>query len=408
MRTSEYITNTSLNEKKLFVIFIMTIILFIRFPSAFIYPQLFAEDGTIYFAQNWNYGLGCLFTPYSGYLVVIHRLIAYLIGLFPLRFTPALYNYAAFLILIFIALKIFSSRIHIQYKPFFVLSLVLVPTYGEVYMTINDAMTILSLLLLLLIIQKPPTKYWEAIGDGLILVFTGITGPFIIFAAPLFLVKSIIIRSRYNLVMLLMTVLILLIQGYFIITKPESMPGMNVLYVKDILAHSSKWIHILGTRIFEEMFLGKGELHFSKLSFSFGILTLLLPLFIYFVLKDNKRYLAYAFCFLFFGFVIALASFTRYLPNQMQGSIPLGDRYFFIIHVMIMWCLVLCFSTPKFMGYFAIGIYLFIIVFSTLPHFKTIPSLYATDYQWQKYQKILQREHHAHIPINPRGWYIDI
>ena len=74
-------------------------LLFYRRPDALLAPQFFAEDGRIFFHDQFLFGgLEALLMPYAGYLLFIPRLVAIFGSLFPVSAAPAIYNGAALLL----------------------------------------------------------------------------------------------------------------------------------------------------------------------------------------------------------------------------------------------------------------------------------------------------------------------
>ena len=50
------------------VLGLTALILFLRRRNAFLNPQLWAEDGKVFFLEQWERGSQALITPYAGYL----------------------------------------------------------------------------------------------------------------------------------------------------------------------------------------------------------------------------------------------------------------------------------------------------------------------------------------------------
>ncbi len=83
-------------------VIILFALFFLRRPDALLNPQFFAEDGRIFFHDQFLFGgLEALFTPYAGYLLFIPRLVAMLASLFPVSIAPGIYNGSALLLAAF-------------------------------------------------------------------------------------------------------------------------------------------------------------------------------------------------------------------------------------------------------------------------------------------------------------------
>jgi hypothetical protein len=72
------------------------LLLYLRRPDALNHPQFFAEDGVVFFHDQFLFGvLEALWIPHGGYLLFIQRLTAWLGSFFPSVLAPAIYNVTA-------------------------------------------------------------------------------------------------------------------------------------------------------------------------------------------------------------------------------------------------------------------------------------------------------------------------
>ena len=94
------------------VLAVFAILLFLRKPYALLVPQLYAEDGTIFLAQNDLVGLRAFLEPYMGYLHTLPRLIAWTASrLLDPAWWPAFYNVTAFALWLAVIARTFSPRL---------------------------------------------------------------------------------------------------------------------------------------------------------------------------------------------------------------------------------------------------------------------------------------------------------
>src|ERR1700722_18079858 len=78
---------------------VVTILLACRQPYALLHPSLFAEDGNIFFKQQYEMGLTpSLVTPYNGYYQFVPRFIAAAAAFLPLEHVPTAYAFICLLI----------------------------------------------------------------------------------------------------------------------------------------------------------------------------------------------------------------------------------------------------------------------------------------------------------------------
>lgn len=156
----------------------VTIIALFRRPDAFFQPQLFVEDGTVFFRDDYELGFYAIFKPYAGYLHLLPRLVAYGASLAPLEVRPRIYTYACLLLLWAIALMTVGKRIELPNKPLFALAPLLFPIGPFIYLHLTNMQWFSAILLLLLILQRPAENLTEALGDSLVALVVGLTGPF--------------------------------------------------------------------------------------------------------------------------------------------------------------------------------------------------------------------------------------
>lgn len=160
-----------------------------RRPDAVTMPQFWAEDGTFWFAESYNKGFLIPFLmPHTGYLQTYSRLFAAISQTFPLIFAPLLFNFGAI-----IAQMLPGIIILIRYKkyiPSFGLRLLLVtfyaflPNTSEIYINLTNAQWFLAFAALLVTIGPPAKTLPAYIFDCLVVLFSGLNGPFGILLVP--------------------------------------------------------------------------------------------------------------------------------------------------------------------------------------------------------------------------------
>jgi len=160
------------------------LMLALRAPDAVRHPQFWAEDGAIFFQQQFGQGWPRLWEPYAGYLHLAPRFGAWLSSLLPYRYAPAIYISFAMLIEAW-ALAFFFKRSRLFVSPWILLSIyLLTPTNGEVFGTLTNIQWHLQFALLAATFypadesrQTTPGPAWRC----LLVLAMGLTGPFSIF-----------------------------------------------------------------------------------------------------------------------------------------------------------------------------------------------------------------------------------
>ncbi|MEN8219324.1 MAG: hypothetical protein ABFS56_23780 [Pseudomonadota bacterium] len=410
--------------ERLSVLFLCFIILLCREPDGFFNPQFWAEDGVIFFQQNLILGLAALLEPYFGYLHLIPRFISYFSGFFPVSFAPALYNFGALVITLFVINYLFSSRIQLPFKPLLALAVVLVPSDGEILMSITNVQWFLLLLLILFIIQDKPNTRNQLLLDTLIITLIGLTGPFIVLFLPLFIFRLIYIcRSYYSVYLLSIALLLALIQGYFLWQTTVELPTSSEDYGLEVL------VPILAIRLSGCLFFGdylssaisnlsalkalSGNLSFGdyvSLAFNFqgliGLtgLAIIVPAGLLILAVSKRRKLPIV-VFLIGGIIIIVAAFYKF-RNNLPMMLPFhnGARYFYILHLSIIWSLIIYLDSDKIIKYVS-ALLLLMALLSAFTHFQVPP---LKDFHWEKYSQQIEQGEAVKVPINPDGWFVSI
>jgi len=184
----------------LFSILLITWILYWRRPDAFVNPQLWAEDGEVFFTDTYFSGIRNLFLSYRGIYHVLGRLVALPGRWLPLAYIPHYYYFMTWLMLVALTGFIFSKRVPFSLLTKSLLSLAIVANAAdhEVFFNIANWTTISALWWFLLAIAIPPATRSGKILDVVILVLNGLNSAFTVVLWPLFLIRWLITRQRYH------------------------------------------------------------------------------------------------------------------------------------------------------------------------------------------------------------------
>lgn len=92
-RTGRRYNSTALHGMGFAALVAVTLIIYAwRAPELLTRPQFWAEDGAVFFAQQYDKLWPQLFTPYWGYIHFIPRSIAWIASLFDVKYAPFLYG----------------------------------------------------------------------------------------------------------------------------------------------------------------------------------------------------------------------------------------------------------------------------------------------------------------------------
>lgn len=380
------------------ILFGVLLCLFIRRPDAFINPQFWAEDGTIFFKQSFG-SSPLFFIPYQGYLHLIPRIVAYLSAFFGVCAAPKIYNYFSIITTVFVAYKLMSCRLKIPYKYLIALSIVLVPHSGEVFSNLTNLQWIVSILLIILIIQEPPDHPWQIISDFAILILIGLTGPFIVIFFPLIICKLWFNEkiSSYNILFLLVSLVLAFIQISFIING-------DIGEIGGLSTKIPLWINMISNRFANTLFFGT-----KLMEPNIGLFLLSLGL-IAFILFSSKQseFKKYIIIFFIAALLILLSTLYKFraVPDILI-QFNNGDRYFYLIRLYITWSLIILLENRNRYIKTASATILVMMLISSFMWFQNQRLI---DYNWQYYcRKIIRMEEkQILIPINPEGWFIKL
>lgn len=387
----------------LLVLVIATVILLIRKTDSFLNPQFWAEDGVVFFLQQYERGASAIFQPYSGYLHLVPRLIAsFADTFFNYSAIPFVYNYLSLIVTLIVVASIFSPRLKIDHKPLLALTVVLVPhSSNELFMNITNIQWFLSILLIIVLMKENPNSDYGSINiqrasDFMVIILCGLTGPFIILLTPFFAWKWLKDQDLYHFSVMSTAIAISLIQLSFLLFIPKQ-PQANSLAL-DFDAYSA----IVGYKVFGSLFFRKiatyKPSHYFLSVMYFGLIFMILR---FSSLKNNFIVFALGIQLMFLS-----AAFYKFRANP-EVLIPAGDsqRYFYIPFIMLIWSLIALLGKQEKWKDAVITVVLSVILISSLT--SGFHSLGFVDYNWKLYSKAIGNED-VIIPINPEGWQIHI
>ena len=166
------------------------LLLFSREPGHLLAPQLWAEDGAIWIAYGYDYGLATLLQPRAGYLQTLSQLGGLLGIMLPFTAIPLFFALVAFAVQLAPAALLLSRRgaaliASLPIRLLLVAYYIGQPNSAEVYVNLTNAMWHLALLaFLLVVLPKPKTRFGLGLDIALLLL-AGLSGPLVLFIAPL-------------------------------------------------------------------------------------------------------------------------------------------------------------------------------------------------------------------------------
>ena len=374
-----------------------------RRPDALTYPQFWAEDGVIFFADAYHHGFSSLWRDHGGYYHLVPRVVALLgLSLIPLVYQPLFYNLVClFGILAIIAYLWFRLPFSPEKKFFMALSLTWAPVANEVMRSLAGFHFILSLCLIIMLLGRPPKNGLEWLVDLFVMVISGLTGPFLTLFFPLLLLVAWANKFQpksYYISLVIIAGLIIFPQALTLAT-----PSIKRFTLDQPLTIT----HIID--FFNLQAIG---LFFSPKWFKNGTIPPFISIIvafaylgggIYFIKDVLKTRHWSTLTPLLAGLITLSATILLYgsaigFLNPIEG----GPRYFYVPTVMILWTAIL--GLPqKYLRFMAV-LFVYFFAFYSIAY----TSKPLVDYKWPDYSSRITTEKELNIPINPSGWFIKI
>ena len=388
------------------VLALFAVALFLRKPYALLVPQLYAEDGTIFLAQNDLVGLRALLEPYMGYLHTLPRLLAWLASrLLDPAWWPAAYNVTSFAIWLAVIARTFSPRLPLPpaLRPWLALAFFLGPQSGEILFNITNLQWIVAFLLVQQAFVTPPTTRAQRLTDLALLALIGLTGPFILALGPLLAwrwwrdpASLRLKRSSFNLQLLAFASLCAALQAWFIVrTGPKfTFPPFD----------AAPFFAVVGQRLLIFPVFGDDlARRLPPLVLALGGLLPVVALLLWSLRPHPRRLLraqlVAAFLLMMAAGVYRARPDTWHLPNLV-----FADRYFYLPRVLLAWLLILELDTAQRAVRWTARA---LLLAAALVHFKGYSVPAGPNYQWTEHVDPVRRGVPANLPTLPEGWTLE-
>jgi hypothetical protein len=407
------------------------LLLVLRRPDAITNPQLWAEDGPVFFlGQITHSGLGAVFVPFAGYLHVIPRLVAAFAALFPSSAAPLIFNLFALAVAAFCC-SLFSLnwyRYLLQTDWLRVAVCVLMATAiqaDELVGTITNVHWFLFPAIILILLQ-PAEVYegrfpWAGYLSVILAVFSALSEPLVVILLPLSIWGAVRRKGLASIApAIIMSAAVVQIAVFLLVPfhgtpRPSASLGELVSSCVYGISYHIVLSSILGVRptrfIFNHLPHGIG----------FVVLLVLAAWLMYLWWRGNttRRWTVAAISYLTVTSV-ALAMAGRSLAKYFSGSGGMmswrGERYFLLGASLFAYLVAVSIEkwVPErrkggnafvLLAVFALGIFW---------NFRITP---FADYRWHAYGPMVDRWLAAKqsgipvpsfsIPINPLPWMID-
>ncbi len=370
-----------------------------RKPWALHTPQLWAEDGTIFLNDAESVGLAAIFHPYQGYFHFIPRVIAASARLIadPAGW-PSIYNVGALLVAVGVVCRMASPRLVLPHKPWLILALALVPHTGEVLFNITNVQWIAAFFLIVQLFISAPVTLLQTVGDIVLIVVAGLTGPFAVLLLPFFIWRAWCEPGRGRAAII--TVIACAALQTWSLTHGAGVPTAPRPAHIDAL----NYVAVLADRIVIWPFLGArlASTLSAPILAAIGVAAGAVIATLAARRLDQRRF-ATALTLILLMLLAAVSWRTR--PDGWDAhNLNDGDRYFFIPRVLFAWLVVIQLDAmPRIAGWIVSAACIAAIGLQ-LPHFEVSA---PPDYRWAEHCDPVRRGVPANIPTLPEGWILE-
>lgn len=361
----------------------------VRKPDAWLNPQLWAEDGTVFVRDAWLLGPRAFIEPYAGYLHLLPRMAAATARLVPVLFVPHVFLLWTLVPVVLVCLYLSSPRLPLVARERLVLAALVAfpPAPGEVLLNVTNAQWILGFVFVVLLLVRTDENRAFLWLDAPVVCLAGLTGPFSLVFAPFFAIRALLRPARGTIARAAMVMLAGGAQALVLWGSGRMLTGHP--------APPDVFVATLGARVARTLRFGivSEESAFLVALILMAAVLLLLGLF---VVGQEWRS---AVCLLsavvlFTSYVLALRAETYRLAfgDERYFSLPLG---------LLLWACVLARGPIRPLSATVAAT----IVCLAAPGF---PVEALRDYRWRDQSACLATREACHVPINPEGWSIDL
>jgi hypothetical protein len=376
-------------------------ILVARRPGHLENPQLWAEEGKIWFADAYTLGPRALLRSFGGYLNSTQRVVAALAQWADPAHVPAIFTAAAFLLTLYVAGRTQSERFPLPPHVGYALAVVLVPDTFEVLLFLNNVDRITAAGLVLVLISRDARRWWEHAHDAAATVLFGLTGPYSIVFAPMFVWRAIRRRTRASVGVAVLASACALVQGTLIVlhergkladTGPVAM-GYGKVEPRKLLA-------VPGMRIGASLLVGARVPADYSLAIETALGIAVLAAVAYLALRPGRARVERVWLGIAFVLVLASALYRCRLVLPDLCHAVYGNRYFYFPQLMLLWLLIaFAVETRRWKSWGATALLLWMLAVN-VPRLRE-PAL--PDMRWKEYAAKIRAGEAVEIPLNPGG-----
>jgi hypothetical protein len=371
-------------------------ITYFRRPSIFVAPQLYVEDGVIFFAQQWANGWKSLLIPYSGYLHLAPRLVAGAASWFPLAWAPRLYGLAGLAFVVAAVLKASSPRVRFPFAYACALAVVLVPNMDEITAFTVNIHWWGAAILLLVGLSAPARSTGELVRDLAVVLIVGFSGPWGLLLTPLLAYRAWTARTAGAALTAAVALAVGLIQYHFQVSYGPLPPGESFW-----TAHGFPALAGAGYRTGGQLIGYQPLVRGVDVSpWEFAALAGWIALLCFLPLARRHRRLRWSLAGT--ALIVVAATVLRCRNwEYMLFSPAICQRYFFLPLLITLWLLILALDAEAPWKRAVPLLLLAVVAVRNAGNFRMPP---VVDFHWSRYAERIERGEQVDVAIYPAGW----
>ncbi len=377
------------------VVLVAAIILVVRKTDAFTNPQFWAED-FMFLLNAQDHGFGALFTPFAGYLHALPRVIAAIGARLDPVLQPGLYVFFSFALTLAVVAHTLSPRLRLPGREWLALAVVVVPHNGEVYLNPTNLQWITAVALLVTACEDDAVRPRDWVVDVCSIVLAGLTGPFIVFFFPLFLIRALRRQTRASWTILALVTLVAAPQGWEMLHDKTPPEGTGPWHPGWLVAKTS-W-RLICQPLFGQLWPASAGM------ISTGVTGVLLFSGIVFFATREKAFRVEALLLVLALVILLAASAVRkridlWLFRDLTG----GDRYLFLPKLLVLWLLIIIATAVP--NRWLRGVAIALLMLSVATNAQRFRFRPYVDYHWYQLCDELRAGHAVKVTINPGTEY---
>jgi hypothetical protein len=381
------------------VVLVCATVLGLRRAEAWSNPQFWAED-SVFYQKAMTEGFGAFLDPMGGYLHTVLRSVALLAAHVDPLLAPAVFVGAATLATLYVCALTLSARSPLpRFAGLCALAVVLVPETHEVLLNLVNLQWILGAGLVLILISIDPARPRQWAHDVVAVAAFGLTGPFCIILAPLFLLRAALRRSKASMVLAAITLACALIQACMLhgtaSAGPDLSPG-TVPY-RFILP-------IIGRRIGGSLLVGSllGQDTDQVIGTLVGLLTLAGVA--YLALRPGMYRMARIGLGLAFFFVLGGTLYRASNGYFLFFTPETRARYVYIPQLLALWLLI----ANAVQSGRAARTCAYLCVWALLVNLPRLREPAYANLHWTDYAGRIRAGEAVTVPVNPKGFTVEL